>query len=155
MHFGVLRMLRRERVHVAQGARLAHRQLPLVDHRIRRQTKLVGNIAVQPVVAVGADSGHELQVAQHRIGQHHIAAYVIERRIGQHFHPLGELRLHAGHCQLSQLLLKLLNGLAILPHRLHMIRRIQRCQRGKVMQFHAARQRGQQFRTALRNGHAC
>ncbi len=155
MHLGVLRMLRRERIHIAQGTRLAHRQLPLVDHRGGRQAKLVGNIAVQPVVAVGTDGGDELQIAQHRIGQHRIAARFTERRIGQHFHPLGKLRLHAGHRQLGQLLLKLLNGLAILPHRLHVIRRIQRCQRGKVVQIHAARQRGQQLRTALRNGHAC
>ncbi|MNE94062.1 hypothetical protein D3C80_1919870 [compost metagenome] len=55
MHLGILRVLRRQLGDISQRIALTHRQLPLIDHRIRRQAELVGNIAIQPVVTVGAD----------------------------------------------------------------------------------------------------
>ncbi|MNC64121.1 hypothetical protein D3C75_1142960 [compost metagenome] len=60
MHLGVLRMLRRQRIDISQSLALTQRQLPLVNHRIGWQTKLVGNVAVQPIITVGTDGRNKL-----------------------------------------------------------------------------------------------
>ncbi|MNV46873.1 hypothetical protein D3C71_1387190 [compost metagenome] len=129
MHLGVLRVLWCQRVDIRHRFTLTHRQLPLVNHRIRRQTELVGNVAIQPAVAIGTDRRNELQIAQHRIRQYDIARYTGNGWIGQQFYPLRKLRLNARHRQLGQLLLKLLYRFAILPHQLHPVRCVQRSKR--------------------------
>ena len=129
MHCGILRMLRSQARNKLRQRTVIQRHLPLVNHRQRRRRHGIRFRAIQPAVALSRNTANKMQIAHHGVRQNDIPRQTVHCRVGQQLNPGGELRLKTGDSDLSQLLLKRLYRLAVIPHRFHIPGRIQRYQR--------------------------
>ena len=129
MHCGILRMLRGEPGNKLRQRTVIQRHLPLVNDRQRRRRHRIRFGAVQPAVALSRNTANKMQIAHHGVRKNNIPRQTVHCRVGQQLNPGGELRLETGDSHFSQLLLKRLHRLAVIPHRFHIPGRIQRYQR--------------------------
>ena len=82
-----------------------------------------------------------MQIPHHRVAQHDIAREPRHGRIGELLHPGGKLRLEAGKRHFSQLLLKRLDRIAVLPHRFKIAGGVKPHQRVHINRCEACGQR--------------